>query len=62
MEQASVNDHYGFYQTPAKVIKQERSDPTTTDDNAASFNTALKDNAHDEEHKMAADYLEYEKY
>lgn len=26
MEQASVNDHYGFYQTPAKIITQNKND------------------------------------
>jgi len=28
LERGSVNDHYGFYQTPAKVIKQDLNDLT----------------------------------
>lgn len=45
MERASVNDHYGFYQTPAKIIQQQNKDNMSSqdDDLMVSYDTALRD-------------------
>ena len=43
LERASVNDHYSFYQTPAKVIKENNIDylqPGFDHENTSSYNTA----------------------